>query len=461
MKFRVPHTYVLIFFVILIAAVATYIIPAGVYEKVEDPNTGRTVVDPDSFHYVDPNPVKPFDVIQAIPKGMKDASTIIFFIFIVGGAFGMIQGTGAIEAGIGKAVKSLEGKEKILIPATMFIFSLGGATFGMAEETLVFIPMGVALARALGFDAITGTAMITLGAAAGFTGGWMNPFTVGVAQGIAQLPLFSGIGLRLAGWVVFLAIAVWYVVSYSLKVKADPTKSVIYDLEQENKEVMKLEEIPELTSKHKLVFGVIVIGFAFIIYGVFKLGWYITEISSMFLLMGIVSGLVGGSGVNKTARDFVDGAKSLTFGALVVGLARGILIVMKDGLIIDTIIHSLASMISALPTTVSAVGMYAVQIVINFFIPSGSGQAATTMPIMAPLADLVGITRQTAVLAYQYGDGFTNSIIPTSAVLMGYLSIANIPYERWFKWIAPLMALWLLSGCVFLVISVLINYGPF
>jgi len=461
MKFRVPHTYVLIFMVILIAAAATYIIPAGVYEKVEDPNTGRTVVDPDSFHYVDPNPVKPFDVIQAIPKGMKDAATIIFFIFIVGGAFGMIQGTGAIEAGIGKAVKSLEGKEKILIPATMFIFSLGGATFGMAEETLVFIPMGVALARALGFDAITGTAMIALGAAAGFTGGWMNPFTVGVAQGIAQLPLFSGIGLRLAGWVVFLAIAVWYVVSYSLKVKADPTKSVIYDLEQENKEVMKLEEIPELTSKHKLVFGVIVIGFAFIIYGVFKLGWYITEISSMFLLMGIVSGLVGGSGVNKTASDFVEGAKSLTFGALVVGLARGILIVMKEGLIIDTIIHSLAGMISALPTTVSAVGMYAVQVVINFFIPSGSGQAATTMPIMAPLADLVGITRQTAVLAYQYGDGFTNSIIPTSAVLMGYLSIANIPYERWFKWIAPLMALWLLSGCVFLVISVLINYGPF
>ncbi len=461
MKFRVPHTYVLIFMVILIAAVATYIIPAGVYEKVKDPNTGRTVVDPDSFHYVDPNPVKPFDIIQAIPKGMKDAATIIFFIFIVGGAFGMIQGTGAIEAGIGKAVKSLEGKEKILIPATMFIFSLGGATFGMAEETLVFIPMGVALARALGFDAITGTAMIALGAAAGFTGGWMNPFTVGVAQGIAQLPLFSGIGLRLVGWVVFLGIAIWYVVSYSLKVKADPTKSVIYDLEQKNQEVMKLEEIPELTSKHKLVFGVIAIGFAFIVYGVFKLGWYITEISSMFLLMGIVSGLVGGSGVNKTAMDFIDGAKSLTFGALVVGLARGILIVMKDGLIIDTIIHGLASMISALPTTVSAVGMYAVQVVINFFIPSGSGQAATTMPIMAPLADLVGITRQTAVLAYQYGDGFTNSIIPTSAVLMGYLSIANIPYERWFKWIVPLMGLWLLSGCVFLIISVLINYGPF
>ncbi|QSQ08177.1 hypothetical protein H0A61_00497 [Koleobacter methoxysyntrophicus] len=461
MKFKVPHTYVIIFTVVIVAALCTYIIPAGVYEKVKDPNTGRMVVDPDSFKYVEQTPVKLFDIFKAVPNGMKAAASIIFFIFIVGGAFGMIQGTGAVEAGIGKAVLGLQGKEKFLIPATMFIFSLGGATFGMAEETLVFIPIGVALARALGFDAITGTAMITMGAAAGFCGGFMNPFTVGVAQGIAQLPLFSGIGLRIAAYVVFLVIAMWYVYNYSMKVKRDPEKSYVADLEKENKESLKLDKIPEFNTRHKLAFLCIAVGFGFIIYGVFKLGWYITEIAALFLAMGIVAGLVGGSDVNKIARDFVEGAKSLTFGALVVGFARAILVVMEQGQIIDTVIHGLAAAISALPAAVSVLGMYVVQIIINFFIPSGSGQAATTMPIMAPLADLVGITRQTAVLAYQYGDGFTNSIIPTSAVLMGYLSIAKIPYERWVRWVAPLMAYWILAGAVFLMISVFINYGPF
>lgn len=458
-KLKVPHTYVIIFIIVLLAALGTYLIPAGEYEQMEDPNTGRVVVDPESFHKVEQQPVGPFEIIQAVPKGMEDAANIIFFIFIVGGAFGMIQGTGAIEAGINKYVSYMAGKEKLLIPAIMLIFSIGGASFGMAEEILVFVPIGIALARSLGFDAITGTAMISIGAAAGFSGGWLNPFTVGVAQGIADLPLFSGIGFRLLSWLVFLGIAIWYVFNYSMKVKKDPTKSVIYDLEQEVKE-KEVKDV-ELTTQHITVFVIIVLGFISIVWGVFKYGWYITEISSMFLIMGIFSGIFGGSGVNKTAKDFVEGAKGLAFGALVVGLARAVLIVMQNGMIIDSIIHNLAQVVSNLPSTLAAVGMYGVQIVINFFIPSGSGQAATTMPIMAPLSDLVGVSRQTAVLAYQYGDGITNSIIPTSAVLMGYLSISNIPYEKWFKWVAPLMGLWIGAGGILLIISVLINYGPF
>lgn len=443
-------------------SICTYIIPAGVYERVVDPNTGRKVVDPQTFQYVEPTPVKLFDVFMAVPNGMNAASGIVFFIFIVGGAFGMIQGTGAVEAGISRAVMALKGKENFLIPVTMILFSIGGATFGMSEENIAFVPMGVALARALGFDAITGTAMITIGSAIGFNAGTMNPFTVGVAQGISQLPLFSGIGLRLVAHAVFYGIALWYIYRYSMKVKEDPKKSYISELEKEEAEkTAGLEEMPDFTTKHKLALLCVLIGLVLVVYGVFKLDWYITEIAGLFFAMGIVSGLIGGSTPDKLAVDFIQGAREIVFGALVVGFSRAILVVMEDGQIIDTVIYGLANAIYFLPKAISVLGMYVVQIIINFFIPSGSGQASTTMPIMAPLADLLGITRQTAVMAFQFGDGFTNSIIPTSASLMGVLSIAKIPYERWARWVAPLMLYWIIAGSVFLMIAVAINFGPF
>ena len=461
-KFKVPHTYVILFSVILIMAILTYIIPAGEFDRVEDPKTGRTIVDPASYHNVEQSPTSFFDLFQSVPNGMKDAAGIVFFIFIVGGAFQIITGTGAIEAGIGKMALGLKGAEKLMIPIFIIIFSIGGGTFGMAEEAIVFVPIGIALARALGYDAITGTAMITLGAAVGFSSGFMNPFTVGVAQGIAELPLFSGIAMRFVILAVMLVVTIWYVMRYGEKVKKDPSLSIVRDLEEEEKDkVIKLDKIPDMTTRHILVLLTIVGGFAFIIYGVFKNGWYITEIGSAFLAMGIIGGFLGGLGPSKVAQEFVVGAKSIVFGALVVGVARGILIVMQDGMILDAIINSLATMIQNLPKTISVLGMYVVQVVVNFFIPSGSGQAATTMPIMTPLADLIGVTRQTAVMAYQFGDGFTNSIIPTSAALMGVLSVAKINYEKWVKFLWPLMLIWIAIGGAFLVLANIINYGPF
>ena len=393
---------------------------------------------------------------------MEAAAQIVFFIFVVGGSFQIITATGTIEAGIGIMAKKLNGKEKLMIPIFMVIFGLGGATFGMAEETIVFVPIGIALARALGFDAITGTAMITLGAACGFNSGFMNPFTVGVAQGIAELPLFSGIGLRIVIFIVLLIITAIYLIRYAEKVKKDPSASVVAKLEKEESgKRIDLSNVPEMNIRHKIILLTIVAGFAVIITGVFKYGWYIVEIGSTFLAMGIISGLIGGLGPSKIASEFVVGAKSIAFGALVVGVARGILIVMTDGLIIDTIVYGLANAIKALPKSLSVIGMYIVQVVINFFIPSGSGQASATMPIMVPLSDLLGITRQTAVMAFQFGDGFTNSIIPTSAALMGYLSMGNVPYEKWFKFIWPLMLIWIGTGMVFLIIANAISYGPF
>ncbi|MCQ4923872.1 TIGR00366 family protein [Tissierella carlieri] len=461
-KFKVPHTYVILFSVIIIMSILTYVIPAGEFDRVKDEATGRTLVSPDSFHNVEQNPIKPFALVQAVPRGMEDAAQIIFFIFIVGGAFQIITATGTIEAGIGRLAKRLNGKENLMIPIFMVIFGIGGATFGMAEETIVFVPIGIALARALGFDAITGTAMITLGAACGFNSGFMNPFSVGVAQGIAELPLFSGIIMRIIIFVVLLIITAIYIIRYAEKVKKDSSKSVVAELELEERgKIIDLNNVPTMRVHHNIILLTVIAGFAVIITGVFKFDWYILEIGSTFLAMGVISGLIGGLGPSKIAQEFVVGAKSIAFGALVVGVARGILIVMKDGLIIDSIVYGLAKAIQILPKSISVIGMYIVQVIINFFIPSGSGQAAATMPIMVPLSDLLGITRQTAVMAFQFGDGFTNSIIPTSAALMGYLSMGNIPYEKWFKFIWPLMLIWIGTGMAFLVIANAISYGPF
>lgn len=461
-KSRVPHTYVILFTVIIIMAILTYIIPAGEYDRMQDPSTGRTVVDPDSFHGVEQNPATPFDLVQAVPKGMNAAAGIIFFIFIIGGAFQIIAATGAIEAGISRVAVKLEGKDILMIPIFTVVFSIFGGTIGMAEETIVFVPIGIALARALGYDALVGTAMVTLGAASGFTSGFMNPFTVGVAQGISELPLFSGIGFRFVILGVMLILVNIYLLRYAKKVKNDPEKSIVRELEiEESDHKIDLSNLPELTSRHIGILLLFAAGLGVIIYGVFELGWYITEIATVFLAMGIVGGFVGNLGPSKVAQEFVVGARGIVFGALVVGIARGILVVMTDGFIIDSIIHGLATGINALPTAIAVLGMYIVQVVINFFIPSGSGQAAATMPIMAPLADVLNINRQVAVTAFQFGDGITNSIIPTSAALMGVLSVAKIPYEKWFKFVYPVMLIWLSMGAVFLLIAHFIDYGPF
>ncbi|NYB73948.1 putative basic amino acid antiporter YfcC [Sedimentibacter hydroxybenzoicus DSM 7310] len=461
-RFKVPHTYVIIFTLIIITAVLTYVIPAGQYQKMEiETETGtRTVVDPASYANVDSNPAQVFDVLKAFPKGLGAAQGIVFFIFIVGGSFNVINKTGAIEAGISKVALGLKGAEALLIPIIVFIFSIGGGTIGMAEEAIVFVPIGIALARSLGYDAVTGMAIVALGAATGFVSGFMNPFTVGVAQGIAGIPMFSGIGLRLAIWAASLVLVIGYIYRYANKVKKDPTKSIVYDLEQEEKDkTIDLSNIRKMTGRDILVLLVFFAGMGLIVFGVFKYGWYITEIASIFLAMGIVSGIVARMSFDDIAKNFISGAKDMATGALVVGLARGLLVIMEGSMIIDTIVYSLASVLAGLPKAISAVGMLIVQSLINFAIPSGSGQAATTMPIMAPLADVLGLTRQTAVLAYQFGDGISNSIIPTSGVLLANLSVAKIKYEQWFKFVAPLILLWTAVAAVFMVIAVLINYA--
>ncbi|SUI98856.1 YfcC family protein [Sporosarcina pasteurii] len=454
----IPHTYAILFAIMILAAVASYLIPAGEFERLEV--DGRTIVVEGSYTEIEQSPVKPFELFKAIPMGMSAASQIIFYIFLVGGAFGIIQATGTIEAGIGKAVHRLENKERLLIPVIMILFSVLGATIGMSEESIIFVPIGIAVARALGFDAITGTAMVSLGAASGFIGGMLNPFTVGVAQSIAEVQIFSGFGFRFVVYLFVLSAAIFYVMRYSSKVKNDPTKSIVFDIEQKVQEKQVGEyakEFPDFNWRHGLVLSFLAGGLAMNVYGVFKWDWFLTELTASFIIIGLLSGIVGNLGINGTFDAFVDGMKVIAFGALIVGFARAILIVMEQGYIIDTVIYALSNLISSLPPSLNAVGMYFTQIIMNFFIPSGSGQAATTMPIMTPLADLLGMERQIAVLAFQYGDAITNSIIPTSASLMAYLAVAGIPYERWVKFVWKLVLGWLLIALLALVVAVMIG----
>lgn len=454
---KIPHTYTLIFMIIFLAGLASYVIPAGEFERVEDKESGRMLVVDGSYHTIESDPVSFFDVFKSIPMGLEKGAQIIFYIFLVAGVFGIIRTTGAIEAGVYKGVRSLEGREKLLIPMSMLLFSIGGFTMGMAEETIIFVPIGIALARAMGFDAVTGTAMITLGAASGFFGGMLNPFTVGVAQSLAEIPLFSGIGFRFVVYIFVLSFAIWYVTRYAYRVKRNPEKSVIYDIEQKEKHVAELVEFPELTGRHKLVFIAMICGLAFNVYGVFKWGWFLTELTASFLIMGIVAGLVGGLKLGDMFDSFIDGAKAVTFGALIVGFARAITVVLEEGKIIDTIVYAMASGIGHLPEALNVIGMLITQALLNLFISSGSGQAAATMPIMIPITDLLGMERQIAVLAFQYGDSITNSIIPTSSALMGYLAVAGIPYERWVKFIWKMIIGWALIACIALIVAVAIG----
>lgn len=461
---KMPNALILLFGVMVLMMVLTWIVPSGEFERVDVEGTTQIVAD--SYHAVESNPQTPFDLLMSLPTAFANSAAIIFFLFITGGSFKLISETGFMVSGLGRLVKALEGKEEVVIPILILVLGIAGSTIGLSEEIILFIPIGIALMRALGYDALVGTSTLILGAAVGFNAGVLNPFNVGVAQGIAELPLFSGIWLRILVFVIYWALTSWYIVRYARKIKADPTKSHIADIEErekDNNENVKvdLDNLPEFTSRHTWIAATVVAGFAIMVYGVFSNGWFLAEIGSVFLTMGIISALIGGTPLNKLAEQFIEGASEMMFPALCITFASSILVVMENGFILDTIINFLSSLIGQLPSVFAASGMYIIQLLINFFIPSGSGQAAATMPIMVPLADSLDVTRQTAVLAFVLGSGFMDSIIPTSGVLMGELSLAKIPYERWIKFLWPLMTIYLIINMAILVFAHVIGYGPF
>ena len=457
---RFPHVYVILFALIILAAILTYIVPAHEFDfQVVDGETTR-LIDPATYHPVDQAPVDPWEVLLSIPKGMGEVASIIFFIFIVGGSFNIIAATGAVEQFIRSTTVNLKGRESLILIVVTILFSIGGTTFGMAEEALVFIPMLVMLAIGLGYDSLTGVALALVGPCAGFTGAFMNPFTLGVAQGIVGLPIFSGLEYRVVIWVFTTITAVAFIYWYARKVKKNPEISIMY---AEDKERLHSDDLANhtFTTKQKIVLIVMLLTFVLLIYGVTKYGWYIDELAALFLGMGIVCGFIGGLWPSKISEAFVDGAMALTVGALVVGIARAILVVLRDGFILHTIVNFLASLVSGLPSAFAVIGMYFVQLIISVVIPSGGGMASVTMPIMGPLASLLDMTQQTAVLIYQFADGFTNIIIPTSGYLLAGLALAKVPYEKWVRWYWPLFLIFLVLGAIFAIIAQLINFGPF
>ena len=365
----------------------------------------------------------------------------------------VLQETRAIEAGMGRMIKAMKSKTLLLIPIVMFLFSLCGSVFGMAEETIPFIPIFVSLMIAAGYDSITGVAVVFCGAGAGFAGAFINPFTIQVAQGISQLPLLSGMKFRIVMYICMVLLSVLMVMRYATKIKKHPQLSPMHEFDKTREDVADLDALPAFGGREKVILLVFLAAIILLIYGVIENGWYMDEIAALFLGMSMIVAAIGRLGVNGYANALAKGMADIAGGALVVGFARGILVVMNDANILHTILHGAAGLLQGLPAMVSAVGMYIFQCLLNFIVPSGSGQAAVSMPILAPLSDLVGVTRQTACIAFQLGDGISNIFTPTSGYFMAGLALAKVPWSKWAKWILPLIGLQYLLGLIFVIVA--------
>ncbi len=458
MKFKIPHTLILLFGMIVLAQVLTYLVPSGTFDTEED--HGHETIVPGTYHAVDADPLPAWHLLTAIPRGFAETQGIIFFVFIIGGTLAVIKKTGAIDAFLGRALEKFGKRQQGLILMGMLIFAIGSSTLGMAEEYLPFIAILISLCLVMKLDIITAVGIMVVGYGIGYGVAAINPFTLVIAQEVAGLKPTSGIGYRLVLFIPFFLVGWHHVSSYARKVLNNPDQSLMKGVETTHS--ARNEGYPSMTGTHKLVLFLLLLAVILIVFGISALsgwGWYLTEMGAVFIGLSFIVALVGRIGGNEAATSFTIGAAELTGTALLIGFAKSIALVMEDGQILHTVVYGLSLPLEKIGAGGGAVGMYFVQSLINFFIPSGSGQAYVSMPIMAPLADLAGVGRQVAVLAYQFGDGFTNMVVPTNAVLMGILGIAGIPYNKWFRFIIPLMVkLWII-GAIALIVAVLIGYS--
>lgn len=447
---------VLIFSVIVFAQALVYVIPQGHFERQPYPeNPGRTMVVAGTFETATPDEevsLRPWHFLLAIPKGFEKAQDIIFLIFIVGGVIAILRATGAIDAALHKAVSHLGGSPWILIGGCLLLFSLGSFTIGMGEEYVPLIPIIVTMSLAMRMDAIVAMGMVWIPYGIGWATAGTNPFGVIIAQNIANVPITSGWGLRLIMMFAFLAVAFHHLYRYALKVQRDPQASLVAHIDYS--EGFELPRDISFDGPKIAILAVFLAGVVGFVYGVQQYGWYITELNAVFMAIGLVAAAISRMSPGDTSRTFIRGAADMTAAALLVGFARTIEVVMVDGQIIDSVINGIASVLTNLGPEAASIGMLFVQTICNFFIPSGSGQAFVTMPIMSPLATLTDVPQQTAVLAYQFGDGFTNMIVPTSALVMGALALGRIPYGAWVRFISPLLLKIFALAAIFLVLSV-------
>lgn len=530
-KLKVPHTFIIVFGFIIAAAILTWVIPGGEFDRESIVVNGqnREVIIEGSFHFVENEP-QTWQVFSSVFDGFVDKADIIVFIILIGGAFWIMNESKAIDVGIQTFLKYIRrldryrffrfiGVDNIVITLIMVVFSVFGATFGMSEETIAFTIIFIPLAISMGYDSIIGVSLCFVAAGLGFAGALLNPFTIGIAQGLSGLPLFSGIEYRFFCWIVINMVGIAWVLRYAAKLRKSPEKSLVYEEDQywRDKKGVDLGHIQFHTPKAAwfsyvavslvlILFSVIhpvitlkvgngqysgyilpVISFLFILLGFFSLrkslhfyilhllmftivflivgvmgfSWYVKEIATLFLVLGVVSGIAMDIGANEIVKQFSAGMKDILTAAFVVGLAGGILVILEDGKIIDSLLYYMSRSMQEFGKVASVTMMYVIQTMINIVIPSGSAKAALTMPIMSQFSDLIGISRQATVMAFQFGDGFTNMITPTSAVLIGVLGIARIPYEKWVKWVTPFMVILIITGWLLLLPTVLLELSGF
>lgn len=538
-KRAIPHTYVIVFSIIVICAILTWVIPAGKFERTTKVVDGieRSIIVPGSFQYLEEAKPQSWQVFSAIFEGFVDKADIVVFILLIGGAFWIINTSKSIDVGIFSMLrftKRLErtrwvralGINNIIITLIMLMFSIFGAVFGMSEETIAFIIIFVPLAISMGYDSIVGVSMCFVGAGLGFAGALLNPFTIGIAQGLSDLELYSGIEYRMFCWLVINVVGIAWVLRYAARIKRDPKRSPVYDdddywrhrSDSNNTEVnyhtpvaawlvfgfitialllwsfvgegltftpkittltigsgsYTIPIMPVLTglfillslftlrkSVHFFILNLLLFTILFLIVGVMGYHWYVMEIATLFFAMGIFSGISMHYSANKITQLFLEGVKDILSAAMIVGLAGGILVILENGQVIDSILHSIAQSMHNTGEIGSVSVMYGIQTFINIIIPSGSAKAALTMPMMSQFSDLIGVSRQATVMAFQFGDGFTNMITPTSGVLLGVLSVAKIPYEKWVKWIWPFMAILMIVGFLLLIPTVTMTLNGF
>ena len=528
---KIPHTYVIVFSIVVLSAILTWIVPGGTFDRhiVTVNGIERNVVVPGSFHYTDSKP-QTWQVFSALFDGFVDKADIIVFILIIGGAFWIMNESKAIDVAIQSFLrfsKRIEhnkligrlGADNLIFVLIMLMFSIFGAVFGMSEETIAFVIIFVPLAISMGYDSIVGVSLCFVAAALGFAGAILNPFTIGIAQGLSNLPLFSGIEYRMFCWVVINFFGIFFILRYARSVKKNPSSSRVFEDDNYWRELhgsstvrisyhtplsawiifvillaamgifswfnpvtglsigektITLPALPVLTilfgasgwftlrkSAHFFVINILLFTILALIVGVMGYGWYIMEIATLFFVMGLASGIAMNYSANRITKLFLDGVKDIQSAALIVGLAGGIIIILNNGNIIDTLLYKLSESISGMGKMASVTMMYVVQNLINLVMPSGSAKAALTMPMMSQFSDLIGVSRQATVMAFQFGDGFTNMITPTSGVLLGVLSVAKIPYDKWFRWVLPFIIMLIIIGFILLIPTVFMNLKGF
>jgi uncharacterized ion transporter superfamily protein YfcC len=530
-KRKIPHTYVIVFAILALSAVLTWIIPGGEFsrEKKIVNDISREVVVSDSFRYVESTP-QTWQVLSALFDGFVDKADIIIFILIIGGAFWIMNQSRAIDVGIGAFLRRTMRLEKIgwikklgvnnlILVLIMLMFSIFGATFGMSEETIAFVIIFVPLAISMGYDSIVGVCLCFVAAGLGFAGALLNPFTIGIAQGLSGIKLFSGIEYRLFCWLVINVVGFWFILRYANRIRRKPESSPVYEDDNHWRE-KKVEhsEMPDyhtpksawisflITALAMILFSIqhpfsilsfgnssatvpaipvstgifIILGLLslrksvhfyvllllgmtifYLIIGVMGHGWYVMEIATLFLAMGLLSGMAMSYSPNRITKLFIDGVADILPAGLIVGLAGGIIIILTNGKVIDTLLYYTSRSMSGMGELGTVGMMYVIQNAINVIIPSGSAKAALTMPMMSQFSDLVGLSRQATVMAFQFGDGFTNMITPTSGVLLGVLSVAKIPYEKWVRWVFPLIIILVILGFLLLIPTVTMDLNGF